>query len=188
MAKTLPYTCAEDHFAMNNRYPLGLLAVLALTAGVARGQSSSDHATMQALLSEVQQLRLAMEKSLVVGPRMQLTLQRAILQDQRVARRTAQLDEVRKQIASEAAQQTKVTETIAHLDQEISTEADADRRKQLEDMRSALKTNLAVGPDQQLRARESEILSALQVEQGALDDLNAKLDAIERQMEAAQPR
>jgi hypothetical protein len=174
---------------MKNRYTLGLLAALALSAGVARGQSgSSDGATMQALLTEMRQLRLAIEKSLLMGPRLQLTLQRAVLQDQRVARRTAQLDEVRKQIAAEAAQQTKVGETLAHVEQEISTEPDADRRKQLEDMRSALKTSLAAGPDQQLRARESEILSALQVEQGALDDLNSKLDAIERQMEAAQPR
>jgi len=40
------------------------------------------------------------------------------------------------------------------------------------------------GPDQQLRARESELSNSLDTEQAALNELNEKLDALERQIEA----
>jgi len=42
----------------------------------------------------------------------------------------------------------------------------------------------AKGPDQQLRAREGELANALQGEQATLNDLNGKLDALARQLEA----
>jgi hypothetical protein len=49
-------------------------------------------------------------------------------------------------------------------------------------MRTDLKMIAGNGPDQQLRTRESEISNSLLTEQALLDELNGKLDAIERQL------
>lgn len=157
--------------------PLALLPALAVTA-----QTNPDAATIQALLAEVRQLRLAVERSLSLAPRMQLLMQRAQFQDQKVARVSQQLDEVRRQIAAETARQASVTDRLAKIEQDLSGETDAERRKQLEDMRAGLKMAAANSPDQHLRARESELSNSLMGEQAILDDLNARLDAIERQL------
>jgi chromosome segregation ATPase len=124
------------------------------------------------------------ERTLSLGPRIQIILQRVQYQEQKVLRAQQRLDEVRKQIAAETARQAGATERLAKIEQDISAESDNARRSQLEDMRAGLKLVLGNGPDQQLRAREAELANALETEQAALNDLNEKLDALERQMEA----
>jgi|SRR5450755_1751306 chromosome segregation ATPase len=157
----------------------------ALTArGAAAQTANPDAATMQALLAEVRQLRLTVERTLSLGPRMQLLLQRAQFQDQKVSRISQQLDEVRKQIAAETARQASVNERLIKIEQDISAESDPGRRAQLEDMRGGLKMIAGNGPDQQFRVRESELSNALAVEQAALTDYNEKLDGLERQLQA----
>jgi hypothetical protein len=75
---------------------LMLLAVLSLSAtAITQTPSSADAATLQSLLAEVRQLRLAVEKAAVAGPRIQLAMQRLQLQEQRTAHAAAQFDEVR---------------------------------------------------------------------------------------------
>jgi hypothetical protein len=62
---------------------------------------------------------------------------------------------------------------------------------QLEGMRTGLKMVVGNGPDQQVRGRESELSNSLETEQTALNEINEKLDALERQLEAptvAEPR
>jgi len=160
---------------------LVMLAFLAAWTGLAQ---STDNAALQALLSEVRQMRLTLEKSVSLAPRLQLLMQRAQMQDQKVARISQQLDELRKQISAETARQLNATQRLEKIEQEISSETDVEHRKQLEDMRAGLKMVAGTGPEQQLRARESEIANSLQTEQAVLDELNGKLDAIERQLEA----
>ena len=174
---------------MNRLFGFRTLLFAAVAGSGAFAQSTNpDTAAMQALLTEVRQLRLTLEKSLSLGPRMQLVLQRAQLQDQKVARISQQLDEVRKQIAAETARQTAVAERLAKIAQDLSSETDLERRTHMEDMRAGLKMAAATGPDQQMRAHESEIAASLQTEQAILGELNDKLDAIERQFEAAAER
>jgi chromosome segregation ATPase len=156
----------------------------ALVAAPAAGQTNPDAATLQELLSEVRQLRRTVEKNLSLGPRIQVLLQRAQFQEQKVLRVSQQLDDVRKQIAQETARQTAANERLAKIEQDISNESDAARRSDLEAMRAGLKMVAGNGPDQQLRAHESELANSLDTEQAALNDLNEKLDALERQLEA----
>lgn len=169
---------------MNKLFRFGTVILLALAAGSAAAQTANaDNATLQKLLEEVRQLRMTLEKTVTVGPRMQLLLQRTQLQDARVARISQQLDEVRKQIAAEAAQQTDANEQLAKIERDLAAETDAGRRAQLEEVHTHFKMLAGRGPDQQLRARESELANTLQGEQATLGDLNGKLDALERQLE-----
>jgi methylphosphotriester-DNA--protein-cysteine methyltransferase len=171
---------------MNKLFGFGTIVFLAaLAAGPAPAQTSSpDSATIQALLSEVRQLRRTVETKISLGPRMQILIQRAQFQEQKLLRVQQQLDDVRKQISDQTARQTAANDRLAKIEQEISAESDAARRTQLEDMRTGLKMVVGNAPDQQLRGRESDLSSALDTEQAALNELNEKLDALERQLEA----
>jgi len=160
-----------------------LAAVLAAAAAHAQ-TTSADNPTLQKLLEEVRQLRMAMEKSMALAPRMQLLLQRAQMQEARVARISQQLEAVRSQIAAETARQTDINEHLAKVEQDISTETDEKRRAELEEVRKQIKMVAGHGPDQQLSARESELSNEQRAEQAVLDELNGKLDALERQLEA----
>jgi chromosome segregation ATPase len=168
---------------MNKLFSFSTLFLLAAAAAPAQ-TANSDTATLQALLAEVQQLRHAVETTMSLGPRMQIILQRAQFQEQKVSRIQQQLDEVRKQIADQTARQNAANDRLVRLEQDISNESDATRRKQLEDMRAGLKMVVGNGADQTLRARESELSNALDTEQGTLNEFNEKLDALERQLEA----
>lgn len=166
---------------------LRILAAVALLASVATAPAptqTSDNATLQALVSEVRQLRLAIEKSVSLGPRMQLIFERARLQDQKVARISQQLDDVRKRLGDETARQTQATERLERVEQTLTSETDPQRRNELKEVQVMLKAEAATGPDQQLAARESELANSLRTEQAILSELDGKLDAIERQLEA----
>src|SRR5580658_6993524 len=167
---------------MNKLLRFGTILWLAAAAAPAQ-TNSTDSATMQALLSEVRELRRAVERQMAIGPRMQILLQRAQFQEQKVSRVSQQLDEVRKQIAAETARQASANEHLAKIEQDISNETDPGKRSQLEDMRAGLKLVTGNGPDQQWRARETELSNSLDTEQAALNDYKQKLDALERQLE-----
>lgn len=67
---------------------------------------------MQALLSEVRQLRWSVETTLSLGPRMQLLLAAGAVHEQKVSRLSKQLDEVRRQIAAETARETAANDRL----------------------------------------------------------------------------
>jgi len=162
-----------------------IVLLAALGAGPAPAQTSNaDSATMQALLAEVRQLRRTIDTKISLGPRMQILLQRAQFQEQKVLRIQQQLDEVRKQIGDQTARQAAANDRLAKIEQDISAESDAARRTQLEEMRTGLKMVVGNGPDQTIRARESELNNSLETEQALLNEYNEKLDALERQLEA----
>ena len=154
---------------------LPTLLPLALPAAA---QTSQDAPTLQALLAEVRQLRLALERSATLSPRIQLTMQRVRLQDEKVARVSAQLEAVRREIANHPVH--RATQQLTLLEQHLSSESDAARRKELEQRRAELRVMSAQAVDPQLGARESELANSLRVERAALDELSGKLDAMER--------
>jgi chromosome segregation ATPase len=156
----------------------------------AAGQSASaDASTIQALLSEIRQLRLALERSALLGPKLQLTLQRMQIQQQNVARISTQLEALRKEISAEASVPARAAEDLVAIEQKISEETDPSRKKAWEDQRTILKRLASrVDVDPQLRARENDLAAALRTEQAAMAELNEKLNALERQLDAPAPR
>jgi hypothetical protein len=143
---------------------------------------------MQALLTEVHQLRIALEKSAVVVPRMQLALQRMLAQDQKVGRVSQQLLDVRKQIDAETKKQADVRQQLSHVELLLSQDIDATRRKDLERGVIGLKEAAAdQSVLQQLRAQESELVISLQSEQAILGEFNGQLNAFDRQLAAPDP-
>lgn len=148
-----------------------------------------DGPTIQALLAEVQQLRLALERFTLIGPRMQLTLQRAQWQEDRHSRLSRQLEDVRKQLGESSAQEAMGTTGLKELEGRIGQEQNPLLRKQMEEEYKAIKIRLEQNNVlvQQYRGREIELANALQKEQDKLNDFNEQLNSLERILETLPP-
>jgi chromosome segregation ATPase len=171
-----------------------LLALIVLIVGIAtgaasytggaapQGQSLSD--PLPALLAEVHALRIAMERNTAVAPRVQLTLARLNIEEQRIAQLAAQLDQVRRELAATLLEAQKVADRMPEIEKGLLTAADDRTKKGYEYEQEGVKRQLSAHSrqEQQLRARENEAAQALSTEQARWLELNARLDELERQL------
>jgi translation initiation factor 2B subunit (eIF-2B alpha/beta/delta family) len=164
--------------------PLATLGLVALAGLPAPAQNQSD-ATIQVLITEIRQLRLALEKSAIVAPKIQVTLQRVQLQQDTVHRLQRQLEDHRDQLAKATKEELTMAAHAKSLEEHLSQEQEPARRKQIEEELKhirplAEKTEQQRMHDQQQRQRESDLAAKLQMEQSKLDELNDKLTSLER--------
>ena len=123
-----------------------------------------------------------MERSAAVAPRVQLTLARLNIQEQRTGALSAQLDQVRQEQTRTSLEAKKMASELDDVQKTLQTTIDASQRRGLELEEEGLKRKLRqqAALDDQLRNRESEATQLLAVEQSRWVDLNAKLDDLER--------
>ena len=138
--------------------------------------------TTTALLNEVRALRLAIERTNAVAPRVQLTLARLNIEEQRVTQLSAQLDKVRQELSQASTGAQHTTDRLADIERELQTATDEKVRRQLDEERRAMTSVLRLNAVQleQLRVRETDGAQALSTEQNRWIDLNSKLDELER--------
>ena len=149
----------------------------------ARAQApASDVKTLQTLLAEVHQLRIVLERSSQIAPRIQIAVERLKLQQEHVARVARQLDEIRRDLDRTRSDQPKIQQRVQTLDDEVNQAVDPGRCKALDDEAKMLKLESVQQEKslQQMQAREGELVSQLQSEQARLTELNDRLDQIER--------
>jgi len=91
-----------------------LAALLASTFAVAQESGASQDAAIQALLKEVHAFRIALERNSQICPKIQITLARMQVQEERVPNATRQLREFRDKIADI---QTKRADGANHIQQ-----------------------------------------------------------------------
>jgi len=164
--------------------PLAPLVLLVFGGLPAPAQNQSD-ATIQVLITEIRQLRLALEKSALVAPKIQVTLQRVQLQQDTVNRLHRLLEDHRNSLAKAATEESNLAAHAKRLEEHLLQEQDPNRRKQMEEEVRHLKgrsekTEQQRMHEQQQRQRESDLASKLQLEQSKLDELNDKLTSLER--------
>src|SRR3954468_18393201 len=94
------------------------LAFLAVPFVLAAQSAESDQRITQALISEIQQLRLAIERSTLLNARTQLAISQFQLQETTVARLTSQLTEVRTQGPGLNGHRTRLADSIQHFEQQ----------------------------------------------------------------------
>jgi chromosome segregation ATPase len=164
----------------------GVLIVVA-ASGTTRSLKASPQTApaadpMSALLAEVHALRIAMERSGTVTPRVQLTLARLNIEEQRIAQLAAQLDQVRRELSATNREAQKLADQIPEIEKSLESAPDDRTRRGLEleekDVKRRLKEQARL--DQELRARENDAALALTTEQGRWVELNAHLDDLER--------
>ncbi len=141
---------------------------------------------LRALLDEVRELRVALQRANVASYRLQVTLERLRLQQSRVEVASRALEGVRSRLSDLKASRPQLDEQIKSVEDLMNTTADPNRRSQLEQQLREMKTHqsLRVRQEEQSRARESELVLEFQLEQAKLNDLNNQLDDLVRQLES----
>jgi hypothetical protein len=166
-----------------------LLCLLALSAAVpsaARAQSNKsqntasteENETLKALLSEVRQLRMVIERMTLNGYRAQIVVQRLGMQQGRVDRLARELEGVRNEI-SDLTSNLPVMEVAV---EEMKTKHKAGTVGETEVKRAMAQVEQQMQHLQQLRVREGHLVAQLETERGVLDDLANRLDALEREL------
>jgi hypothetical protein len=164
-----------------------VLATILVAAPIALYAQSSAPDTLGLLLAEVRQLRIALEQSVTVAPRIQLLASRVAVQSDRTARAARDLDASRQEIAKIAEGISRDNARIQDLEGAAATETDPTRRQgftlEARGLREAIRDQSIA--EQRLRAHENELAIAYATEQGAWSDLNRRLDELERELGAA---
>jgi chromosome segregation ATPase len=157
-----------------------VLAALAVVGAAPQPAPASD--PMHALLSEVHALRLAMEQSASIAPRVQLTLARLNIEEQRIAQLASQLDQVRRELSAAALESKRTADQLMDTERTLQVVPDDKTRRQVEYDIVELKRMQArqSAIEQQARTRENDAAQLLSAEQSRWIELNARLDELER--------
>jgi predicted nucleic acid-binding Zn-ribbon protein len=153
----------------------------------APGQTpASDDKTLQTLMSEVHQLRVALERSTQFAPRIQIAVERLKIQQEQVARVARQLDDWRRELDRNREHSQKVQQRLEQLSAAATSNTDLQHRKDFEAELSSFKLEAEQAEKslQEMQVREAELANQLQSERAKLTDLNDRLDQIERSLVA----
>jgi chromosome segregation ATPase len=138
------------------------------------------------ILTEVRQLRATVQRSGQSIYRGQILLEQLRTQQEKVARLSGQIEELRNQQTQFRAQQPQMQERLRSLESEINSETNAARRTQLEAEANAMRQFFdGLGKDeQQIQERERQLTTQLLTEQATLDDLTRQLKTIEESLDS----
>lgn len=165
---------------------LALIGVMSL-APAASGRAVEQAPTvatepLAALLVEVRALRVAIERSVAVTPRIQLAIARLQFEEQRVGQLSTQVDRVRQDLLNAGRERQRLADTAASIEKSLATRTDEQERRSLSMEQAEIQRRIKAQNEieQQLRARENEAMQMLSTEQNRWLDLNARLDELER--------
>ena len=160
------------------------LVVFGIAAATFGQAPSSDAQTLQALLTEVRELRQDLRSSLARIQRGQILLSRLQTQQAAVTRALERLNDARSKLADAQAQQNHSAANIKRLEDALSAEENLAQQKQLRDMISHSKSELEdwVGLAQQRQATEIGTEQELRTERDKLNMLETQLDELVRKL------
>lgn len=146
----------------------------------------SEKQTLRALLDEVHQLRLALQRTSSTTTRAQLAFERMRLQRGRLDTLLREVDAVRSQLLSLRDAMAQASERVKELEeltgQTSETTLRARFERQLNVSKQAL--NSHTRREEQLREREAQLTAQLQTEQAKLTELEDQLVTLERELSA----
>lgn len=164
-------------------------AVLLFLAAFPLFPQTNDAKTLDALLSEVRELRLAIERSTLLGTRTQLAVSHLQLDEAAAARVAQQLADLRSEGPASTGHVAQLTERVKHLeDSRTSAEwAAPQKHDELEALikQTKLECDQAAAYEQQRAARESELANQLQAAQNAVADTRSRIAQMEQAVDAA---
>ena len=155
---------------------------------LATGQTNKqpdDKDTLQALLTEVSMLRQALQtlqRMSLDTYRSQLMVERIHLNREDVRRLTLSLNETRDMISRTQIQIPRTLDEQKLLEGQVQLEVDVNKRAtlELELKRARDAGEMYKAQIERLRQREQELSSELRAEQTKLDELEGRLDLLER--------
>jgi chromosome segregation ATPase len=163
-----------------------LLILLAASVSASGQTSSKDPQTLQALLSEVRQLRQDFQASTATMYKMQILLYRLQTQYTAIARMSRSADDAHADVNQLGKERDKLAADIKQHEDFVSSNTNTSGdRKVAEDAIPGLKEKLASVDDQlqQAQDKESSAQEQLRSENAKLEKLEAELGRFEKSFE-----
>jgi len=154
------------------------------TAG-APAQADQDQ-TLQKLLNEVHELRLAIQRATANSTRFQMLIERTRLQQARVDSLTRQLENIRSQAADMKSAKPQLEQQIKDGEDQLDRTPEPNAHADLDSRIKAAKANLnrMTQEEERLRNREAILDGQLQTEQLKLNELNSQLDVLMNELKS----
>lgn len=142
--------------------------------------------TLQQLLAEVRELRLAVQRATFTHTRVQTLIERLRFQQSIIDGVGRQLDLIRAQLRDVRDAKSQMEQQIKEADELLERTTDPNGRLDMESQIKSIKVRLArLAPDEdRLRNRETALESELQNLQAKLNELNSQLDLLFNEMKA----
>lgn len=170
---------------MRRTWLFGLCLLFVSPSGL--GQSTSDESGMQALVSEVRQLRKDLQSTNGYAIKAQVLLYRLQVQEATVARVSQHLNDERSKLAQTQEHRRNVAAGLKlneESDNSGAAEISPADRKQIQSEISRLKTELEnlTAEEQQRQTSEMEAEQQLRTEQAKLGALEDRVDRLEKDL------
>lgn len=170
---------------------LSIIAIIIIGSALAKGGhaqesgNSTEQQVLREILTEIRQLRVAVQRANLISYRGQMMIERVRAQQQYIVQMTRQLDDLQTEVSNLKVSLPQMQERVKSFEIELENERDPARRSPLDAELKAFKqmVELQVSRQQQLQEREAQLTSQLQTEQGTLNGLVDRLQEIERDME-----
>ena len=158
----------------------GLAAIMFTVSNAICQTPAKESDTMQALLTEVRQLRLAIESMTGASQRVQIALYSLQMQDSAVARAAQRLDEVRGKCSAKESDRAHFASEVQSLESAVVTHPD-EETKAFKDQLGHLKRELDVKSTelQSCQATEAEVSSQFRNEQAKLTELQDRITRLD---------
>ena len=189
----MPFTNTTSHRGLKRAGVL-CFAICCLVTVILGAQSGgttdvlqgSEKQTLRALLDEVRQLRLALQRTSLTTTRAQLAFERMRLQRGRLDALLREVESVRSQLLSVRDALSQAAERVKELDELTGQTSDASLRARFERQLNLSKQvlNSHTRREEQLRERDTQLTAQLNIEQAKLVELEDQLTNLERELSA----
>ena len=162
------------------RISLTFLMLAAAAFGQAAAPAPTD--ALQALLSEVHQLRMDLQATTVTSQRVQILLYRVQLQQAATSRAASRVDDARAALADAQKQHNHATEVIQSVQDKAARNVDPKAAKEMEAMLAEFKYRVdsTQTEEQQCQSRAIEAETHLRSETAKLSELQDTLDRLDK--------
>jgi len=159
-----------------------LLVTVVLLSSSMPAQAPPPADVNAALVREIHDLRLAIEKLASANSRVQILATRANQQEQRIANLTDQWNALNGKLTEAAAQATRTNARLEEVQRDIRIETDPEKGKVLRDMQSALLFQIeeSGSSGSATQAQAESIRQQIIREQANLSDTQRRLDELMR--------
>ena len=162
------------------------LFALMITPVAAAQTASPDTQALQALVTEIRQLRQDMQATNIVTQRVQIVLYRLQMQTSLLTSAASRLDEARTSLGKAQSDRKQIADRVPQLEESVKSMQDPKERKNLEDVLAGTKMQLEhmIADEQRLQSREIDAATQFRSEQGKLADLQDQLDRLDKVLDS----
>ena len=156
-------------------------------AQTGKSTSTDDHEqTLKQLLTEVRELRLALQRATFSNTRFQMLIERVRVEQTHVDSLRRDLESVRNQISDLQSAKPRMEQQIKDAEDSLDRVTDPNGHADWESRIKNMKAEFArIGPeDERLRNREAALETDFQNSQARLNELNTQLDRLMNEMKA----